>query len=286
MMPRAHRTLACIRPWRGWRWLISAGLVVTLALSSPARGAQEGGDEKEAPPGTVLSAAEKPARSEASSSTGRGDDALSPLVRDKSSASRERAKRGGEAAKPSGRPESPASTTGEGTALSRYCASIADPAADARHRHQRKELEELRSEIRSRIAKLERRIAEYKEWLSRRDQFVDKVRESLVGIYASMKTEAAAKQLTEIDEETASAVLAKLDARNSSAIMAEMEPKKAARLVQLIASVGTISDESDAAGEPSGIDGAEEELAEEAAARSAVPKADEATLDEEQKPKP
>jgi len=50
-----------------------------------------------------------------------------------------------------------------------------------------------------------------------------------------MKSEAAAKQLLEMDQETAAAVLNKIDARQSSSIMSEMDPKKAAVLMEIIA---------------------------------------------------
>jgi flagellar motility protein MotE (MotC chaperone) len=50
-----------------------------------------------------------------------------------------------------------------------------------------------------------------------------------------MKPDAAAQQLSALDEETAAAVLIKLSPKISSALMAEMDAKKAARLTAIIA---------------------------------------------------
>lgn len=116
-----------------------------------------------------------------------------------------------------------------------YCLSIASPAAEARLKRQRQELNALKADVQKRIAALDAKIVEHKSWLERFDAFAGKARDSLVGIYASMKPEAAAKQIAEIDEETAAAVIQRLDTRQSGAILTDMDSKKAARLMQLIA---------------------------------------------------
>jgi flagellar motility protein MotE (MotC chaperone) len=116
-----------------------------------------------------------------------------------------------------------------------YCVNITNSALDARYLRQKKQLENLKSDLQERTAVLEGKIAEYKDWLARRDEFASKAQDSLVAIYGSMKGETAAKQIAELDEETASSVLAKLDSRQSSSIIGEMEPKKAARLMEIIA---------------------------------------------------
>ena len=122
-----------------------------------------------------------------------------------------------------------------------YCVNIANSAMDARYLRQKKQLEDLRADIQKKTGELEARIEDFKGWMVKRDEFASKARDSLVSIYASMKSESAAKQLAELDEETASSVLAKLDARQSSAIMSEMEPKKAASLIDIIARASKLS---------------------------------------------
>jgi flagellar motility protein MotE (MotC chaperone) len=116
-----------------------------------------------------------------------------------------------------------------------YCVSIGDAAADARIAWQRSMLAATEKKLDARIAVLEAKTAEYKEWLKRRDEFSRRATESLVQIYARMEPDSAALQLVAMDEETAAAVLNKLNPRNASAILNDMDPGKAARLTATIA---------------------------------------------------
>jgi flagellar motility protein MotE (MotC chaperone) len=120
------------------------------------------------------------------------------------------------------------------SAARQYCVSIADAAADARFAYQKKTLLEMAQELEMRVGLLEEKIAEYRQWVTRRDEFVKKARDSLVLIYGRMRPDAAALQLVAMDEETAASVLLKLDARIASTILNEMEPNKAARLTATI----------------------------------------------------
>lgn len=115
-----------------------------------------------------------------------------------------------------------------------YCSNIANAATDARFAWQKQVLEETELELQKRITALEERIADYKKWVERRDVFVEKAKKSITDIYAKMKPDAAAQQLTALDEETAAAVLMTLNPRISSAVMAEMDANKAARLTTII----------------------------------------------------
>ncbi|MCL4765799.1 MAG: hypothetical protein KJZ80_06185 [Hyphomicrobiaceae bacterium] len=125
-----------------------------------------------------------------------------------------------------------------------YCISIADAAADARFAWQKQTLSEMEKELEGRIAVLEKRTAEYREWLARRDAFASKAQATLVRIYARMRPDAAASQLAAMDEETAAAVLTKLDPRNASAILNEMPPGPAVRLTTTIAGAAKVTPES------------------------------------------
>jgi flagellar motility protein MotE (MotC chaperone) len=116
----------------------------------------------------------------------------------------------------------------------RYCVSIADAAADARYAWQKAKLAEIGEELEKRIALLEEKTAEFQKWVARRDEFVEKARQNLVLIYSRMRPDAAALQLTSMDEETASAVLLALDPRIASKILNDMEPAQAARLTAII----------------------------------------------------
>ena len=122
-----------------------------------------------------------------------------------------------------------------------YCEAIADQAADARFAWQKKLIADMERELEKRTAHLEERIAEYQRWVARRDEFVAKATEGLVRIYGRMHAEAAAGQLSLLDEETAAAVINKLDAKVSSQILNEMESGKAARLMGIIAGAAKVA---------------------------------------------
>ena len=115
-----------------------------------------------------------------------------------------------------------------------FCASIADAAADARFSLQKQALADMEKEIESRIKVLEAKRAEYEEWLRRRNEVLEKADETVVSIYARMRPDAAALQLTNMDEEIAAAVIARLNPRVASAVLNEMEPARAAQLANVI----------------------------------------------------
>lgn len=117
---------------------------------------------------------------------------------------------------------------------SQYCANIADAAADARFALQKQALADMEMEIESRLKVLEAKRAEYEEWLRRRNEVLDKADETIVLIYSRMRPDAAAMQLTNMDEEIAAAVIAKLNPRVASAVLNEMEPGRAAQLANVI----------------------------------------------------
>lgn len=118
--------------------------------------------------------------------------------------------------------------------VDRYCTNISDTAADARHALQMKELEQLRGDIDSRIEALEAKRKEYEVWLKRRDEFVDKAEDSLVGIITKMRPDAAAAQMALLGDEAAAALLLKLNPRVSSVILNEMQADKSANLARVI----------------------------------------------------
>ena len=116
-----------------------------------------------------------------------------------------------------------------------YCTNIANAATDARFVWQRQALRETEEQVKKRIDELQLQIADYKKWLARREEFSKRAQSAITDIYAKMAPDAAAAQLTVIDEETAAAVIAKLNPRVASAVMAEMDATRAARLTAIIA---------------------------------------------------
>jgi flagellar motility protein MotE (MotC chaperone) len=141
----------------------------------------------------------------------------------------------------------PTPTTPRSNFVRQYCVNVADATADARYAWQKKTLADLEQELDKRMVLLEAKAAETRDWLSRRDEFAKKARDGLVLIYARMRPDAAAAQLSAMDEETAAAVINRLDPRNASGIMSEMEPAKAAKLTSIIAGAARTPNDNGAA---------------------------------------
>ena len=120
------------------------------------------------------------------------------------------------------------------TEAQKYCQNIAAAAADARYAWQSKKLTELEGQIKQRVAELEAKQAEYKDILAQHDEALKRAKDILVGIYAHVRPEGAASQLSALDDATAAAVLVQLNARQASAILSEITPERAVRLVNTI----------------------------------------------------
>lgn len=120
-------------------------------------------------------------------------------------------------------------------AVRQYCTNIRDSAADARIARQTEALRLVEEEIERRILVLNQQQARFEEWLQRREAFLARTQDSLVAVYANMRPDAAASQLTILDAETSASILANLQPRIASAILNEMEPQRAAQLVLAMA---------------------------------------------------
>lgn len=131
------------------------------------------------------------------------------------------------------RMDSPPTTEDE---IRQYCTNIADPARDRRYLLQKEELEKLQADIDQRISVMEARKAEYEDWLKRRNDFMKQAEAGLVDIYKTMKADAAAPQLQEMDAALAAAIIMKLPARQSGLILSEMESAKAAIVASIMSS--------------------------------------------------
>jgi flagellar motility protein MotE (MotC chaperone) len=148
------------------------------------------------------------------------------------------------AARPQAGPDAPAEPADAvGGNAQDYCENIADAAADARFARQAEALAALGKEIDDRIAALEARQAEFKEWLAKREEFMRKADESVVAIFTQMRPDAAALQMAVMGDNAAAAILAKLNPRIASAILNEMDPAKAAQLTNTMA--GLAKDDSE-----------------------------------------
>ena len=115
-----------------------------------------------------------------------------------------------------------------------FCTNIKDAASEARAAFRLKKLKEVEKQIEDRIAALEEKSQEIKSWLERRENFIEKAQNQLVDIYKLMRPDAAALQISALDEMTAAAILLKLKPRTASTILNEMDPKMAARLASFV----------------------------------------------------
>ncbi len=128
--------------------------------------------------------------------------------------------------------------------VERFCSNIADAARDRRYALQAAELKQLQAEVDKRIAALEKKRAEYEEWLKRREVFLARAEDGVVKIYSGMKPDAAAERLAGVNVELAAAILMKLDVRKASVILNEMDEKAAAALTGIMASAARRVDPS------------------------------------------
>ncbi len=118
--------------------------------------------------------------------------------------------------------------------VARYCDNVAPAAAEARVAWETKRLTELQGQITQRIADLDAKEAEARDWVAKRETMMNTASADVVAIYAKMDPQAAAAQMASMDEAMAAAILSKLNARNASAIFNEMDAAKASKLTGLI----------------------------------------------------
>lgn len=137
--------------------------------------------------------------------------------------------------------------------VERYCTNIADPAREAREALQTQRLKELEAEIDQRIDELEAKRAEHQEWLDKREAFLNSTSSIMLDIYATMRPDAAAAQLSGLDREAAASIIANLRSRQASAIMTEMPANVASELAALIVKRTDRSGETETAAAPAGV---------------------------------
>lgn len=128
--------------------------------------------------------------------------------------------------------------------VERFCSNIVDAARDRRYALQDAELRKLQKDVDARIELLEAKRAEYEDWLTRRERFMAQAQQGVVQIYARMRPDAAAAQLSELSAEMAASILMKLETRIASVILNEMDKNAAARLTTIMVSAARPEDRS------------------------------------------
>lgn len=127
------------------------------------------------------------------------------------------------------------------TAALEYCRNIAPAAGEARAAFLNQAIASLEQELSRKTSELDARIAEHKQWIAQRQKMLDQASAALVQMFAKMRPDAAAQQVSIMEEPVAAALLMKLEPKSSSALLSEMPPVRAARLASIIAAVGEIS---------------------------------------------
>ncbi len=128
----------------------------------------------------------------------------------------------------------------------RYCYNIADQARDARYLRQKRKIEEMERRLEKLTERLERKRAEFEEWVKRREAITRRVTASMLKVYEKMEPDAAAQQIRHMEYAVAVALLTGMKPEKASAILMEMDPKIAGRLVNVI--VGRVAES--AVGQP------------------------------------
>lgn len=115
-----------------------------------------------------------------------------------------------------------------------YCVNISDDAREARYALLKKKLEETEADIDEKLVSLDGKLKAIKEYVEIRERFQAAAESQVVGIFGTMRPDAAAQQLAQLDTSLAAAIIMKLDPKVSSAILAEMRPKAAATLASIL----------------------------------------------------
>jgi flagellar motility protein MotE (MotC chaperone) len=140
---------------------------------------------------------------------------------------------------PAARAQTPKTTTTPAAATStsdaaNFCASIRDPAAEARFAWQANTLKTLETRLSDTLKKLDERKAELDALTARRDAEIQQTEARITDIFTRMRPDAAALQLSAMDETMAVALLGKMPARAASAVLNEMEVARAAQLAEAL----------------------------------------------------
>jgi flagellar motility protein MotE (MotC chaperone) len=125
-----------------------------------------------------------------------------------------------------------------------FCEGVVDAAREQRYYLKQQELKALLTSLDERLAVLDKRKAEYEEWVQRREDFAKHATANLVEIYSGMKPDASAVRLAELEQNLAASLLLAIAPRQASAILNEMDEKVAASLTGIMAASARTKDPS------------------------------------------
>jgi len=124
-----------------------------------------------------------------------------------------------------------------------FCGAVASSAAATRLSWQEERVKTLQAQMVVKIAELEAKEVEVREWVQKREELLARANGSLIAIYSKMNPEAASAQISAMDDDSATAILLKLKPAVASAVMGQMNAERAARLSDLLSGAAAKSDE-------------------------------------------
>lgn len=124
-----------------------------------------------------------------------------------------------------------------------FCGAVANSAAATRLAWQEERIRALQAQMVVKIAELDAKEAEVRDWVRKREELLARANDSLTAIYSKMKPEAASAQISAMDDDSATAILLKLKPAVASAVLGEMNAERAARLSDLLSGAAAKSDE-------------------------------------------
>jgi flagellar motility protein MotE (MotC chaperone) len=124
-----------------------------------------------------------------------------------------------------------------------FCGAVASSAAATRLAWQEERVKALQAQMVVKIAELEAKEAEVRDWVRKREELLARANGSLIAIYSKMNPEAASAQISAMDDDSATAILLKLKPAVASAVMGQMNAERAARLTDLLSGAAAKSDE-------------------------------------------
>lgn len=117
-----------------------------------------------------------------------------------------------------------------------FCRNTANDASEARASWRNSLLEKTESQLLAKLAELKAEREAYTAQLDRYQSFLSSIESNVIEMYAKMRPEAAAQQLSLLDNNTAAAIMLRLKPRTASAILNEMVATRASELAALFAS--------------------------------------------------
>jgi len=132
--------------------------------------------------------------------------------------------------------------SGAEKSVAEICANVAPAAREARIAWQMTQLTDVERRLKQRLDELQKAEASAREWIAKRDALEKAAKDDVVAIYAQMDPEAAAGQLSGMDDALAAAILSKLKPKAAGLILGEMETSRASKLASL-ASASSQSDD-------------------------------------------